>query len=195
MPNSNVCNYEYVQGKKKGSVCGMPCKGDKCKMHKESNFKSQKIYRDLKRTIRIENEEIIIENECRYIFINGPKKHTTCGKVCRGTRCFLHKDKNRERKKEYYKEKCAETTKDEIEKHTELLEEGDKLTKINHELQYIIRTHKTLKLEEIKYKDNPSQLSKIELKMDELLKHRDITVEKYKKQQQKILKLESKYNI
>lgn len=194
MDIKGTCDYEYKQGKKKGTICGSSCRGQKCKMHKETNIGKQKEYRDKKRIEK--THEGLVANRCRYIFGNGPKRLTMCGKSCRGTRCFIHKDKNRERKKEYYKEKKEELeNQNNEEKRKELFDEGFKLRKLYNEAKKIIIEFRNLKVEKDKYKDNPKKITKIDERMTEIREIRDKLVFKIRKQKEIISKLESEYNI
>jgi hypothetical protein len=66
-------------------------------------------------SIKKKNSNLSIENIytnkiniCKHKYVNGSKKGTSCKKPCRGNRCYLHKKTNKERKKEYYREKKKE---------------------------------------------------------------------------------------
>jgi len=63
--------------------------------------------------------------ECAYVFVQGPKKGTQCGTLCRGKYCFKHKPKNIEHKKKYYKEHYVNRPNALYNRIKEMISKGD----------------------------------------------------------------------
>lgn len=85
---THVFERNTKNGQKRGDVCGKPSREDKCRTHKETNYKKHLEY--------LQSKHVSKKSICQHKFIiGGPNKiGTICGRSCNdGDRCGVHKIK------------------------------------------------------------------------------------------------------